>query len=102
MRSLKELLPILNKCIMHDTATDKLKLNEAKFETRVPCKRERTGIIRAIENEPPDIIPYKDQFCQIDYVPFRKSMLAVIVDASGKAVLIVEAGKRALWEEHDA
>ena len=100
MRTMRELITILNECCHYDQPRDKLVFDGKAFEHRVPSKRERAAVMKAIEEEPPRLLPYRDRFCEIEYAGVKQQSIAVVVDNDGKAVLITNGGK-IVWEEHN-
>lgn len=98
MRTMKELVTVLNECVHVDAARNKLVFDSKMFEYRVPNKRERDAVMRAIQDDPPQLLPYRNRFCQIEYVVLtRRTGIAVVIDKDGKAVLITCNGK-VVWE----
>lgn len=98
MRSAKILLAALNKSVYEEDG--KLHLNRDRFNANIPDKAEQDAIRKWIESKPPQIMPYHDRFCRIEYVQTSpKSRLAIVVDKDGKALLIIHRDKsKPIWE----
>lgn len=98
MRTMKQLIAILNECC--HAYGNRVTFDAQAFEHRVPSKRERAAVMKAIESTPPTLLPYRGRFCFIEYATAALKDIALVIDHDGKAVLVTSGGK-VVWEEHN-